>query len=117
MPRADNLVAHQSPDLSEEEYLQTDKPVANCRIEVARRRRVAPTQVLAGSVVLRFTVEPSGRVRDAEAVSQTNTDLEVAACAKRVLSNWTFAKHATGEIKTERVYRLADVRLMARVDR
>jgi len=102
--------------LSEQEYAQTQKPVANCRIEVARRRRVAPAQVAAGNVVLRFTIEPSGRVRDAEAVSAVNTDLEVAACAKRVLSEWTFAKHATGNINVERVYRL-NVRSMGRADR
>jgi len=100
--------------ISELEYLQTERPVANCRIEVARRRRVAPAHVSAGTVVLRFTVEPSGRVRDAEAVWADNTDLDVAACAKRVLSEWTFAKHATGDINVERVYRLADVRLTSR---
>ncbi len=103
--------------LSELDYLHTEGPVANCRIEVARRRRVAPAQVAAGTVVLRFTVEPSGRVRDAEAVSAVNTDLDVAACAKRVVSEWTFAKHAAGDIKVERVYRLAHVRAMTRADK
>lgn len=100
--------------ISELEVLQTEGPVANCRIEVARRRRVTPAQVSAGTVVLRFTVEPSGRVRNAEAVWAANTDLEVAACAKRVLSEWTFAKHARGDITVERTYRLADTRAMSR---
>lgn len=98
--------------LSEEEYLQTEGPVANCRIEVARRRRVAPSQVSAGTVVLRFTVERSGRVRNAEAIWAANTDLEVAACAKRVLSDWTFAKHPTGDVTVERVYRVGGARPM-----
>lgn len=103
--------------ISELEVLQTEGPVANCRIEVARRRRVAPAQVSAGTVVLRFTVEPSGRVRDAEAVWAANTDLDVAACAKRVLSNWTFAKHALGDIQVERSYRVGDGRFMGRADK
>lgn len=106
-----------APGLAEEEYQQTERPVANCRIEVARRRRVVPTQVSAGTVVLRFTVEPSGRVRDAEAVSAANTDLDVAACAKRVLSDWTFAKHASGDIQVERSYRVGDGRFMGRADK
>jgi hypothetical protein len=103
--------------LSELEYHQTERPVANCRIEVARRRRVVPAQVSAGTVVLRFTVEPSGRVRDAEAVWAANTDLDVAACAKRVLSEWTFAKHAAGDIQVERSYRVGDGRFMGRADK
>jgi hypothetical protein len=95
-------------DLSEQEYRQTDVAVGNCRVEVARRRQVAPARLAAGTVLLRFTVETSGRVRNAEAVSETNTDLEVAACAKRVLSDWHFARHVGGEITVEREYRLAD---------
>jgi outer membrane biosynthesis protein TonB len=97
-----------SGDLSEQEYRQTDVAVSNCRVEVARRRQVALARVAAGTVLLRFTVEPSGRVRDAEAVSEIDTDLELAACAKRVLSDWRFAKHAGRDITVERLYRLAD---------
>ncbi|HVZ85578.1 MAG TPA: AgmX/PglI C-terminal domain-containing protein [Polyangia bacterium] len=103
--------------LSDQEYEQTDSAVAECRIEVARRRRVSATKVSAGTVVLRFTVEQSGHVRDAEAVSATDTDLEVAACAKRVLSEWVFARHASGEVTVERAYRLGDGRAAIRADR
>ncbi|HVT07483.1 MAG TPA: hypothetical protein VHO67_08490 [Polyangia bacterium] len=113
----DERALPQSSGLSELEYEQTERPVANCRIEVARRRRVTPAQVSAGTVLLRFTIEPSGRVRDAEAVSAANTDLDVAACAKRVLSEWTFAKHAAGNIQVERSYRVGDGRFMGRADK
>ncbi|HXJ20168.1 MAG TPA: hypothetical protein VMT03_08035 [Polyangia bacterium] len=106
-PRDGQASAPQQGDLLEQEYRQTEVAVANCRVEVARRRQVLPARLAAGTVRLRFTVEMSGRVRDAEAVSQTDTDLELAACAKRVLSDWRFAKHAAGEITVERVYRLA----------
>jgi hypothetical protein len=44
-------------------------------------------------------------VRDAEALSADGTDLEVAACAKRVLSEWVFAKRAQGGTVVERTYR------------
>ncbi|HVV49640.1 MAG TPA: hypothetical protein VHO06_08275, partial [Polyangia bacterium] len=80
--------------LAEEELRPTETSVAACRVEVARRRQVSPKKLAAKEVVVRFTVEPDGHVRDAEAVEAPETDLEVAACAKRVLSDWVFAKHA-----------------------
>ena len=74
-------------------------------MEVARRRQVAPKAVAAKEVVLRFDVEADGHVRNAEAVSALDTDLEIAACAKRVLSEWVFAKHRGEAIAVERTYR------------
>jgi hypothetical protein len=91
--------------LSEEEVRRTEAPVTACRVEVARRRQVQPQKLAAKEVVVRFTVAPDGHVRDAETISAPATDLEVAACAKRVLSEWSFAKHARGEITLERTYR------------
>lgn len=91
--------------LAEEEFLPTETPVTACRVEVARRRQVSPKKVAAKEVVVRFTVEPDGHVRDAEAISAPGTDLEIAACAKRVLSEWVFAKHQNGAIAAERTYR------------
>jgi hypothetical protein len=114
--RESDARADETAGLSDQEYQQTDAAVAECRVEVARRRRISAAKVAVGTVVLRFTVEPSGRVRDAEAVSATDTDLEVAACAKRVLSEWVFARHASGEITVERSYRLADNRPALRAD-
>jgi outer membrane biosynthesis protein TonB len=90
--------------LSEEEVRRTEAPVNACRIEVARRRQISPQKLPARQVIVRFTVEPNGRVRDAETISAPATDLEIAACAKRVLSEWLFAKHARGEITLERTY-------------
>ena len=90
--------------LSEEEMRRTEAPVNACRVEVARRRQISPQKVAANQVIVRFTVEPNGRVRDAETVSAPATDLEIAACAKRVLSEWLFAKHANGVVTLERTY-------------
>ena len=83
----------------------TEAKVAACHVEVARRRQLPPAKIAAGTVVLRFTIEKSGRVRDAEALSADGTDLEVAACAKRVLSEWVFAKRTQGGMVVERTYR------------
>jgi hypothetical protein len=91
--------------LTEEEFAPTDGHVAACRVEVARRRQVAPKKLAAKEVVLRFNVEADGHVRNAEAVSALDTDLEIAACAKRVLSEWVFAKHAGEAIAVQRTYR------------
>jgi hypothetical protein len=96
--------ASEPPGLAEEEYRRTDGPVTACRVEIARRRRIAPVKVAARTVTVRFTIEPDGRVRDAEALAAAGTDLEVAACAKRVVSEWVFAKHAQGPIVVQRRY-------------
>jgi hypothetical protein len=90
----------------DEELRRTDGAVADCRVEVARRRKLPPAKVAAGTVVVRFTIEKSGRVREAEALSAVDTDLEVAACAKRVLSDWKFPKRVRdAEVVVERTYR------------
>jgi hypothetical protein len=91
--------------LAEEEFVPTEGRVTACRVEVARRRQVSPKKLAAKEVVLRFNVEADGHVRDAEAVSAPDTDLEIAACAKRVLSEWVFAKHVGDAIAVERTYR------------
>jgi hypothetical protein len=88
----------------EAEYLRAEPRLQQCRIEVARRRRVAPSRVAAKSVTLRWTIEPSGRVHDAEALLAPQTDTEVAACAKRVISDWTFAKQPGGAQTVEWTY-------------
>ena len=95
-PRADAIV--------EAEYRRAEPRLQQCRVEVARRRRVAPSRVAAKSVTLRWTIEPSGRVHDAEAVLAPQTDIEVAACAKRVISDWVFAKQAAGPQTVEWTY-------------
>jgi hypothetical protein len=88
------------------QFSRTEPYLERCRIEVARRRHVAPARVAAETVTLRWTVEPSGRVRDAEAVTAGNTDLEVAACAKRVITEWVFAKPTGGApVTVEWTYR------------
>jgi len=88
----------------EAEYHRAEPRLQQCRIEVARRRRLAPARVAAKSVTLRWTIEPSGRVRDAEALLAPQTDTEVAACAKRVITEWVFAKQPAGPQTIEWTY-------------
>ena len=108
--RNDDLSAlpPQTEALGEAELKQTEARVAACRIEVARRRQIPPSKVAAGSVRLRFIVEPNGRVHDAEAISAKETDHEVAACAKRILTEWSFGKHNGTAVMIEHNYQLGD---------
>src|SRR4051812_20145975 len=98
-----------SAGVGEDELMRTDGAVAACRIEIARRRHIPPAKIAAGAGKLRFSVEKSGRVHDAEAVTAIDTDLEVAACAKRVLSEWVFRKRMQAASDVERTYSFGDV--------
>jgi hypothetical protein len=94
------------PDaLVEEELRPTDSAVRGCRVDVARRRQTLPTNVAAKQVIVRFNINQDGHVRDAEALWAPDTDLEIAACAKRVVSQWTFAKRPRNSMNVERTYR------------
>lgn len=94
------------PDaLIEEELRPTDPAVRACRVDVARRRQILPTNVAAKEVVVRFTINRDGHVRDAEALRAPDTDLEIAACAKRVVTQWIFAKRPRNSVNVERTYR------------
>lgn len=58
-----------------------------CRVAVARRRHVRPSEVQAGTVKVRWTIEAKGGVRDSEVVTAVETDVTVAACVKRVVAS------------------------------
>jgi hypothetical protein len=94
-----------SRDLAEQELQSTDRAVRGCRVDVARRRQILPAKVAAKQVVVRFSVEPDGHVRDAEALRAPGTDLEIAACAKRVVTQWSFVKRPSRAVDVERTYR------------
>jgi hypothetical protein len=76
-----------------------------CRIEVARRRGVRLSEVGVGLVRLRWTVQPTGDVQNAEVVAAVGTDLTVAACIKRVVAMRSFLpRHESATV--ERTYSL-----------
>jgi hypothetical protein len=59
--------------------------VAACRFIVARELGVSPVDVEAGVVTFRWTIEPSGGVRDGVAIADSPTNEAVTACARRVV--------------------------------
>jgi hypothetical protein len=61
-----------------------------CRMQVAAERRVPISQVVAGSVLMRWTVRTDGAVDDPEVVALRDTDPDVLVCVKRKLAAWSF---------------------------
>jgi hypothetical protein len=69
-----------------------------CRMEIATDRRVRLDQVAAGTVLLRWTVQPGGGVTGAETVAKSRrTDPEVLSCARRKMEAWVFIRAPGGE--------------------
>jgi hypothetical protein len=68
-----------------------------CRLEIATDRRVRLQDVAAGSVLLRWTVQPGGGVTDAETVARRRTDPEVLSCVRRKMEAWLFIRAPGGE--------------------
>lgn len=66
--------------------------VLACRLEIAADRRVEVGQVPAGTVLLRWTITPTGTVTGAEAVAIRKTDPDVLSCARRKAEAWTFVR-------------------------
>jgi hypothetical protein len=71
--------------------------VLACRLEIATDRRVPVSKVAAGSVLLRWTVTPSGAVEGAEVVATRSTDPDVLSCARRKVESWVFVRAPDGQ--------------------
>jgi len=76
--------------------------VADCRIEVARNRQVPPAQVPAETLLLRWTIKPTGDVAASDVVATSPTDIDVMTCAKSAMSQWRFSPPRGGSIDMER---------------
>ena len=70
--------------------------VLACRLEIATDRRVRVERVAAGTVLLRWTLQPGGGVTEAEAVAQSRTDPDILFCARRKMESWVFI-HGPGD--------------------
>jgi hypothetical protein len=69
-----------------------------CRMEIATDRRVRLQKVAAGTLMLRWTVQPGGGVTGAETVAQKGkTDPEVLSCVRRKIEAWVFIRAPGGE--------------------
>jgi hypothetical protein len=74
----------------------------DCRIDVARRRKVAPADVPADALTLRWTIRRNGTVGATEVVAVSPTDLDVVDCVKAEMSTWTFSRPHGGPVPVER---------------
>src|SRR6185436_6572304 len=94
-------VAHSVP--AEVLALDTNMParvteLLACRLEIATDRRVRLDKVAAGTVLLRWTVQPGGGVTDAETVAQRRkTDPELLSCVRHKMEGWIFIRAPGGE--------------------
>ena len=73
-----------------------------CRLEIARRKRVAPAQVRAQTLELRWVILPSGRVAARQVVATSPVDPDVMTCVKRRMGSWTFTAPTGGPLALDR---------------
>jgi hypothetical protein len=69
-------------------YQERIQDLRRCRGEVAVERRVKPSAVVAGDVLLRWKVLGDGKVEDAEVVATSPTDPDVMGCVHRKIEAW-----------------------------
>jgi hypothetical protein len=81
----------------------------DCRIDAARRVRIAPGDVRADSLTLRWTIQPDGKASMTEVVATTPTDIEVMNCVKITMRLWTFTRPLGGPLPVERDFKFRPV--------
>jgi hypothetical protein len=78
--------------------------VQNCRVDVARSKRVPPSKVVADQLFLRWTIEPTGQTGSTEVVATTQVDLDLMDCVKAAMSRWSFTPPRGGSVRIERPF-------------
>lgn len=91
------------------EIAERFQPLAGCRIDVARRRRVSIGAIAADRLTLRWTITERGQVASPEAVGTTAVDDAVLDCVKREMKAWTFSSPSGGPLPVERLFRFRPV--------
>jgi hypothetical protein len=81
-----------------------------CRIDVARRKRVQMSSIEADRVTLRWTILRTGQAVATEAVATTPIDADVLDCVKREMNAWMFSRPSGGPLPIERFFRFRSVR-------
>ena len=77
----------------------------DCRIEVARTKRIAPAAVVADELLLRWTIKPTGSVGFTQVVATTPVDMDVMTCVKAtMMTRWSFTRPQGGQIELERTF-------------
>jgi hypothetical protein len=87
-------------------YFET---LENCRVDVARAKRVALSKVVGDQLLLRWTIDPSGLTGATQVVATAQIDLDLMDCVKAAMSRWTFSRPRGGPVHVERpfTFRLA----------
>ena len=77
----------------------------DCRVDVARRRRVAPTEVQGDTLTLRWLIRPTGEIGATQVVATSPTDLDLMDCVKAAMSKWSFTAPSGGSVRVERAFK------------
>jgi hypothetical protein len=83
--------------------------VENCRVDVARVKRVGLSKVVADRLLLRWTIDPSGSVGATEVVATAQADSDLMDCVKAAMSRWSFTRPRGGSVRIERPFTFRSV--------
>jgi hypothetical protein len=102
------------PSLSSQYGVAFAALVEGCRFDVARRRGVTPGEIPAGVVTVRWTIEPSGRVRDLSAIARSPTDAAVSSCAMQVVAGRALLNPVEAPLALEWTYAFRRIHAIAK---
>jgi hypothetical protein len=92
------------PARLDQEIRANFETLENCRVDVARAKRVELGKVVADQLLLRWTIEPSGLTGATEVVAQRPVDLELMECVKAAMSRWSFSQPRGGAVHVDRAF-------------
>jgi hypothetical protein len=78
--------------------------LGDCRRSVTREKHLPAAQVVAGALLLRWTINLDGTVSAPEVVERTPVDPAIMACVKQAMTSWTFPPPDQGPWPVERRY-------------
>jgi hypothetical protein len=81
----------------------------DCRIDVARRKRVGLADVQGDTLTLRWVIRPTGTVSATQVVATSATDLDLMGCVKAAMSTWSFTAPRGGPVHVERAFKFRPV--------
>lgn len=93
---------HIDPALLEPEIQAGLATARLCRLEIARRKRIAPERVRAQTLELRWVILSSGTVGDRVVVATSPVDPDVMTCVKGRMAGWTFTAPTGGQMALRR---------------
>lgn len=73
-----------------------------CRYDVAAKLRKAPAEVLAGNVLIRFTVNVQGVPFGVVVVAEQATDSDVLTCVKTAVERWRMSPPPQSDLYVEK---------------